>query len=241
MDDNLSTAGESMYVVLGVEKASATQEAIRKAYYKLALKYHPDKNPGNPEAQEKFVEIKNAHVVLSDENKKEIYDQMGSRGLNYAEMVGDENFIKVMRIYKSTCTKVTALVCCISTGCCFFCCCFCCCFNFCCGKCKPKAPEGEEDMNPDELEQIITDQPKKSDANNSAANNVQPQSGKENGANNGQAPVIIALPPPGATNDRPAVIALPPPSYEETIGADSRPTVIALPPPSPKSEKEPNT
>lgn len=64
------------YEVLGVDK-SATPDAIKKAYRKLAIQYHPDKNPGDKEAEEKFKEINEAYEVLSDENKRSQYDQFG--------------------------------------------------------------------------------------------------------------------------------------------------------------------
>ena len=65
------------YKVLGVEK-SATQDEIKSAYRKLAKKFHPDKNPGDKEAEEKFKEINEAHEVLSDVEKKARYDQIGN-------------------------------------------------------------------------------------------------------------------------------------------------------------------
>ena len=61
------------YEVLGVTK-SATSDEIKKAYRKLALKYHPDRNPGDKEAEEKFKEAAEAYDVLSDEKKKALYD-----------------------------------------------------------------------------------------------------------------------------------------------------------------------
>lgn len=57
---------------------------------KLALRHHPDKNPDNPEAAEKFKEINNANSILSDENKRRIYDEYGSMGLYAAEQFGEE-------------------------------------------------------------------------------------------------------------------------------------------------------
>lgn len=64
------------YEVLGVDKNS-TPEQIKKAYRKLALKYHPDKNPGDKIAEEKFKEAAEAYAVLSNEEKKKLYDQYG--------------------------------------------------------------------------------------------------------------------------------------------------------------------
>ena len=69
------------YEVLGVPK-SATEEEIKKAYKKLARKYHPDMNPGDKEAEEKFKEINEANEVLSDPDKKARYDQFGFAGVD---------------------------------------------------------------------------------------------------------------------------------------------------------------
>ena len=71
------------YEVLGVQKG-ATAEEIKKAYRKLAVKYHPDKNPGNKEAEEKFKEAAEAYSVLSDADKKARYDQFGHAGVEGA-------------------------------------------------------------------------------------------------------------------------------------------------------------
>ena len=71
------------YEVLGVAK-NASADEIKKAYRKLAVKYHPDKNPGNKEAEEKFKEAAEAYSVLSDADKKAKYDQFGHAGVDGA-------------------------------------------------------------------------------------------------------------------------------------------------------------
>jgi molecular chaperone DnaJ len=68
------------YQILGVSR-NATEEEIKKAYRKLAFQYHPDRNPDNKEAEEKFKEISEAYQVLSDPQKRAIYDQYGEEGL----------------------------------------------------------------------------------------------------------------------------------------------------------------
>lgn len=67
------------YELLGVEKTASADE-IKKAYRKLALKYHPDKNKGNKEAEEKFKKISEAYAVLSNKEKRQQYDTFGSAG-----------------------------------------------------------------------------------------------------------------------------------------------------------------
>lgn len=69
-------AKRDLYEVLGVGK-SASQEEIKKAYRQQAIKYHPDKNPGNNEAEEKFKEAAEAYEILSDAQKRQKYDQFG--------------------------------------------------------------------------------------------------------------------------------------------------------------------
>jgi molecular chaperone DnaJ len=71
------------YEVLGVGR-SATEAEIKKAYRQMALKYHPDKNPGNKEAEEKFKEAASAYEVLSDKDKRQRYDQFGHQGVGGA-------------------------------------------------------------------------------------------------------------------------------------------------------------
>ncbi|XP_010544978.1 PREDICTED: dnaJ protein ERDJ3B [Tarenaya hassleriana] len=76
----IALAGKSYYDVLQVPRG-ASDEQIKRAYRKLALKYHPDKNQGNEEANRKFAEINNAYEVLSDSEKREIYNKYGEEGL----------------------------------------------------------------------------------------------------------------------------------------------------------------
>ncbi|CAH9112637.1 unnamed protein product [Cuscuta europaea] len=73
-------AAKSYYDILQIPKG-ASEEQIKRAYRKLALKYHPDKNQGNDDANKKFAEISNAYEVLSDSEKKNIYDRYGEEGL----------------------------------------------------------------------------------------------------------------------------------------------------------------
>ena len=69
------------YEVLGVAKGASDSE-IKSAFRKLAMKYHPDKNPNNKEAEEKFKEINEAYAVLSDSEKKSKYDKYGHAGVD---------------------------------------------------------------------------------------------------------------------------------------------------------------
>ena len=69
------------YEVLGVNR-DASEEEIKKSYRKLAMKYHPDRNPGNKEAEEKFKEAKEAYEVLSEAEKRRAYDAYGHAGVN---------------------------------------------------------------------------------------------------------------------------------------------------------------
>ena len=71
------------YEVLEVPK-TATAEEIKKAYRKKAIQYHPDKNPGDKEAEEKFKEAAEAYEVLSDPQKRQRYDQYGFAGMGGA-------------------------------------------------------------------------------------------------------------------------------------------------------------
>lgn len=71
---------KDFYEILGVSK-NASKEEIKKAYRKLARKWHPDINPGNKEAEQKFKEISRAHEVLGKEEKRKLYDEFGEEGI----------------------------------------------------------------------------------------------------------------------------------------------------------------
>jgi molecular chaperone DnaJ len=73
-------AERDYYKILGVERG-ASKDDVRKAYRKLARKYHPDINPGNKEAESKFKDLSVAYDVLSDEKKRKLYDEFGEAGL----------------------------------------------------------------------------------------------------------------------------------------------------------------
>ena len=80
-------AKRDYYEVLGVNKSASTAE-LKKAYRRIAMKYHPDRNPDNKEAEEKFKEASEAYEVLSDEKKRATYDQFGHAGLDGAAGMG---------------------------------------------------------------------------------------------------------------------------------------------------------
>uniref|UniRef100_A0A672I8I3 DnaJ (Hsp40) homolog, subfamily C, member 5 gamma a n=1 Tax=Salarias fasciatus TaxID=181472 RepID=A0A672I8I3_SALFA len=179
-----STAGESVYKVLGLEKG-ASAEDIKRAYRKLALKYHPDKNPDDPEAAEKFKEINNANSILNDENKRKIYDQYGSMGLYVSEQFGEDS-VKYYFLMSRWWFKTLVLCCTL-----FSCCCCCCCCCFCCGRCKP--PEDEDNyqyVNPEDLEEQIREQ----DGDQPAAD--PPPQSPQDGAKPLPLPLPGPLPPP---------------------------------------------
>jgi len=77
----MSGASEDFYQLLGISK-TADENAIKKAYRKLALKWHPDKNPNDKNAEEMFKRISEAYELLSNPEKRQIYDQYGKEGLS---------------------------------------------------------------------------------------------------------------------------------------------------------------
>lgn len=85
---------EDYYSILGVER-NASADELKKAYRKLALKYHPDRNPGDNESTEKFKKINEAYACLSDQNKRANYDQFGSAegmGAGFGGFSGSSDF-----------------------------------------------------------------------------------------------------------------------------------------------------
>ena len=80
---------EDYYSTLGLD-SSASREDIHTAYKKLALKWHPDKNQGNEEAQKMFVNISTAYKVLEDEEQRKLYDKHGAEGLKEHNMSTEE-------------------------------------------------------------------------------------------------------------------------------------------------------
>jgi len=78
---------QDYYKVLGVDR-KASQDDIKRSYRKLAMKYHPDRNPGNKEAEEKFKQINEAYEVLGDEKKRAHYDQLGASYNQWQQATG---------------------------------------------------------------------------------------------------------------------------------------------------------
>ncbi|TYJ50506.1 hypothetical protein E1A91_A01G211800v1 [Gossypium mustelinum] len=86
VENHSSSNEKSLYEVLNVAKTTSQQE-IKKAYYKLALRLHPDKNPGDEEAKEKFQQLQKVISILGDEEKRAVYDQTGC--VDDADLAGD--------------------------------------------------------------------------------------------------------------------------------------------------------
>ncbi|XP_050423661.1 dnaJ homolog subfamily C member 5 homolog isoform X1 [Adelges cooleyi] len=198
----LSTSGDSLYVTLSLSKTAETEE-IKRTYRKLALKYHPDKNTGNPEAEEKFKEINKAYRILTDPSKRNIYDNYGSLGLYIAEQFGEENVNAYFFVTSKWC-KALIIGSCILTGCCCCFCCCCCC-NFCFGKFKPNVSE-EQQANYTNLHKGGADLndgiQKKEDSEDDVIVN-QPTS--TNGASDKMGSTVIAMPPPSSANETTAL------------------------------------
>ncbi|MBN2444478.1 MAG: molecular chaperone DnaJ [Spirochaetales bacterium] len=92
-------AKRDYYEVLGVQK-NASKDEIKKEYRKLAIKYHPDKNPGDKEAEEKFKEATEAYEVLADDKKRQTYDQFGFAGIEGMAGGGSHDYTSVFRDFE---------------------------------------------------------------------------------------------------------------------------------------------
>ena len=147
-------SGNLLYEVMGLEK-SATDEEIKKAFRTLALKCHPDKNPDDPEAGEKFKKLNHAYRVLNDTKTRKVYDEKGDTGLMVASMIGKENVAKCCTCHDAC--WIAFFICCGITTCCY--CCMCCCF--CCGKCHSDDPEEDlhDEFSSTPEESPVTSQP----------------------------------------------------------------------------------
>ncbi|XP_057712588.1 dnaJ homolog subfamily C member 5-like [Corythoichthys intestinalis] len=152
----MSASGESLYALLGLEQGCSHDE-VKKTYRKLALRYHPDKNPDNPEAAEKFKEVNAAHAVLSDPGKRNIYDAYGSLGLYVAQQFGDDN-VNAYFALTTWWAKGLFVLCGLLTG--FYCCCcLCCCCDCCCGRLKAPSPADQDAETPyDDLQDDDVDE-----------------------------------------------------------------------------------
>ena len=89
-------ARRDFYEVLGIQK-NASKDDIKKAYRKLAIQYHPDKNPGDKQAEEKFKEATEAYEVLADDRKKQAYDQFGFAGIEGMGGPSPQDFSQAFR------------------------------------------------------------------------------------------------------------------------------------------------
>ncbi|KAL1196877.1 Chaperone protein dnaJ 6 [Cardamine amara subsp. amara] len=103
MDNDVPSSETSLYEVLGVESTASPQE-IRKAYHKLALRLHPDKNLDDKDAKEKFQQLQKVISILGDEEKRAVYDQTGS--VDDADLSGDA-FGNLRDYFRAMFKKVT--------------------------------------------------------------------------------------------------------------------------------------
>uniref|UniRef100_A0A1I8BZC6 J domain-containing protein n=1 Tax=Meloidogyne hapla TaxID=6305 RepID=A0A1I8BZC6_MELHA len=89
LNDSLTKKG-NLYEILGITK-NATDDDIKRAYRRFALKYHPDKNQNNEDFNRKFQEINYANTILSNPSKRRIYDDYGDMGLKMADQLGEDH------------------------------------------------------------------------------------------------------------------------------------------------------
>lgn len=212
----LSTQGDSLYEILSLPK-TATGDDIKKTYRRLALKFHPDKNPDNPDAADKFKEVNRAHSILSDTTKRNIYDNYGSLGLYIGEQFGDEN-VNTYFVVTSPWCKALFFVCSIVT-CCYCCCCLCCCCNFCCGKCAPRPPEDSGDYHNLHTENNLEG----TSGSAGAGNQTRTKEDVDEDLGHGDSPPVTTQPSPSRANaSAQPVFAMPaPPPKDESAALNS--------------------
>ena len=95
---------DDFYTILGVSR-QATQKEIKKAFRTLSLKYHPDRNPNDKKAHELFLRINKAHEVLTDPDKKRIYDIYGEEGLNKESELMREDLERIKKVINDKINK----------------------------------------------------------------------------------------------------------------------------------------
>lgn len=134
------TEEDDHYKVLGVEH-KATNEEINKAYKKLSRRWHPDRNPGDIEAEKITRKINFAKDVLMNPVKRRAYDSMGDHGLSFIEMYGEDKYLTLEKTRPYVCPVICCL-CVFSIPTLCYCCCCCCCF---CAPCRKEPDEGEYD------------------------------------------------------------------------------------------------
>jgi len=175
-----TSAKRNLYDTLGIAK-DATDDDIKRAYRKLALQYHPDKNlDGDPVKTEMFKEVNFAHSILSNTQKRKVYDAYGDMGLKMMEQVGEDTMMFALKPW----VKWVFIIGGIITGCCFGCCCCCmfccnCCCNGCCGRYKNRMDDDFYNMDTEQ--------------GNGSPVTTQPES------NNPGSPIVLGPPPTSET------------------------------------------